>query len=446
MGPRAGDSGDAQERDEGLRWWRMYKKYEKMKDSGVEWIGEIPEHWDEYKLKHIAWVQSSNVDKLSEKHEIPVMLCNYTDVYYNDTIVNNLQFMQATATAEEIEKFTLRKDDILITKDSETPDDIAVSALVKSDLPGVLCGYHLSHIRPNRQNVLGNFLNRAFSASGLNDQFKVAATGVIRFGIGKQSIASSLFPIPPLSEQRAIAAFLDRETTRIDALIEMKERLIELLKEKRQSLITRAVTKGLDPNVKMKDSGVEWIGMIPEGWEVRKLKYIASMKAGESITSDDINNEGEYPVFGGNGLRGYTSSYTHKGNYVLIGRQGALCGNVNYASNKFWASEHAIVVSPKIEVDVYWLGELMFAMNLNQYSISAAQPGISVDVIQNLSIPFPALIEQKSIATILKTNCQLIDSISLKIQSQIDKLRDFRQTLISNAVTGKIDVREEVSA
>ena len=133
-------------------------------------------------------------------------------------------------------------------------------------------------------------------------------------------------PTPPLSEQRAIAAFLDRETAKIDALVAKKERLIELLQEKRTALISDAVTKGLDPDVPLKDSGVEWLGEIPAHWEVKRLKRLAFMQAGTAITGDDIGAEGDYPVFGGNGVRGYTSSFTHEGEFPLIGRQGALCG------------------------------------------------------------------------------------------------------------------------
>ena len=131
-------------------------------------------------------------------------------------------------------------------------------------------------------------------------------------------------PLPPLPEQQAIAAFLDRETAKIDALVAKKERLIELLQEKRTALISHAVTRGLDPDVPMKDSGVEWLGEIPAHWEVRRLKTMCQIKSGEGITAESIEAEGEYPVYGGNGLRGYTSSYTHDGEFALIGRQGAL--------------------------------------------------------------------------------------------------------------------------
>ena len=177
---------------------------------------------------------------------------------------------------------------------------------------------------------------------------------------------------PPLQTQQAIAAFLDRKTGQVDEVIQKKQEMIELLQEKRQILINQAVTKGIDPNAPMKDSGIEWVGAIPKHWEVKKLKLLAGFRSGDGITALSIFGEGHYPVYGGNGLRGYTSSFTHSGDFVLIGRQGALCGNINYASGQFWASEHAVVVTPKPNIRVRWFGELLRCMNLGQYSQSAA--------------------------------------------------------------------------
>ena len=128
---------------------------------------------------------------------------------------------------------------------------------------------------------------------------------------------------------------------------------------------------------------------LPHQWTWKKLKHVARMAAGDAITSEDIRETGDYPVYGGNGLRGYTDQFNRKGDFVLIGRQGALCGNINYASGEFWASEHAIVADLQDDAEVRWLGELLSYMNLNQYSQSAAQPGIAVDVIANLPIPVP---------------------------------------------------------
>jgi len=144
---------------------RRVKPYPAYKDSGVEWLGEIPEHWDLRRLKTVAAIQLSNVDKKSLEGQEAVRLCNYTDVYYHDRITPDLDFMAATATPEQIARFSLRKGDVLITKDPESWTDIAVPAVIAEDLPRVLCGYHLAHIRPQRA-CHGAFLARAFSAVG----------------------------------------------------------------------------------------------------------------------------------------------------------------------------------------------------------------------------------------------------------------------------------------
>ena len=155
----------------------------------------------------------------------------------------------------------------------------------------------------------------------------------------------------------------------------------------------------------------DWLDALPRHWERKKLKYVASLESGEAITTDDIAESGKYAVFGGNGLRGYTSAYTHCGRHVLIGRQGALCGNINYSTGRFWASEHAVVAATKAEADVTWLGELLRSMNLNQYSQSAAQPGLAVDVIANLEIPVPPYSEQRAIADYLDRETARLDAL-----------------------------------
>ena len=216
-----------------------------LQDSGVEWLGEIPVHWSVRRLKTVSAVQLSNVDKKSLEGQESVTLCNYTDVYYNDRITCNLDFMSATATADQIRRFSLRAGDVLITKDSESWTDIAVPSLVVEDLPGVLCGYHLAHIRP-KEFINGAFLGRAFAAIGPRDQFQIAANGITRYGLGSDAICTSQFAIPPIDEQSTIAVFLDRETAKIDALIEKVHNAIEKLKEYRTALISAAVTGKID--------------------------------------------------------------------------------------------------------------------------------------------------------------------------------------------------------
>ncbi len=193
------------------------------------------------------------------------------------------------------------------------------------------------------------------------------------------------------------------------------------------------------PYAAYRDSGVQWLGEVPEGWEVRSLKRLASLRAGMGITSDSIDETGPYPVYGGNGIRGYGTGFTHEGRRPLIGRQGALCGNVTMAQGRFWASEHAVVASPAPEVDADWLRFLLVTMDLNQYSMSAAQPGLAVGVIQALESPLPPLPEQRAIAAFLDRETAKIDALVAKKERLLELLDEKRTALISRAVTKGLD-------
>lgn len=240
-----------------------FPRYPKYRDSGVASLGEVPEHWDVRRLKYTCHVFPSSVDKKSLENETPVRLCNYTDVYYNERITPAIDFMTATASSDQIAKFTLRADDTVVTKDSETPDDIAVAAYVPVALPGVVCGYHLAMVRP-LQCVSGAFVKRLFDSVYAKSLFATLANGLTRFGLGRYALDNAAFPFPPRDEQTSIAGFLNRETAKIDALIGEQQRLIDLLKEKRQAVNSHAVTKGLNPDAPMKPSGIEWLGDVPK--------------------------------------------------------------------------------------------------------------------------------------------------------------------------------------
>ena len=173
---------------------------------------------------------------------------------------------------------------------------------------------------------------------------------------------------------------------------------------------------------------------VPEGWVVKKLKDLSTMKSGNSITSKKINDYDKIPCYGGNGLRGYTYDYTHEGEYALIGRQGALCGNVQFVSGVFFASEHAIVVTPNDETDIKWFFYMLTDMGLNKYSESSAQPGLSVIKILNLELVAPAdRIEQKFIAEALSDTDNLIQSL----ENLIDKKKKIKQGAMQQLLTGK---------
>lgn len=217
-----------------------------MKDSGIEWLGKVPKHWAVKKLKFNSSVHFSSVDKKSEEGELAVRLCNYVNVYYNDYITNDLDFMEATASAEEVCKFQLNIDDVIITKDSESWNDIAIPAYVLETSDKLICGYHLAQIRPNSKVLKGRFLFWMLSGDAFNYQFRIEATGITRYGLSNYGLSNSLVVLPPINEQEVISAYLDKKTKQIDQQIEQETRSIDLLKEYRTSLISEVVTGKID--------------------------------------------------------------------------------------------------------------------------------------------------------------------------------------------------------
>jgi len=217
-----------------------------MKDSGLDWYPEIPSHWKLRRVKHIATISPSNVDKKKYDGQEEVRLANYVDVYYNDRITDELDLMVATASESEIVKFSLKAGDLIITKDSETWDDIAVPAFVPETMEGVVCGYHLSLIRPNQKHVLGEFLFRTYQALGIRDQYHYYANGVTRYGLGSYWVNNGVVPVPPLDEQLEIAQYIDKQLAMMETIKEQSETQIAKLKQFRTALISAVVTGKID--------------------------------------------------------------------------------------------------------------------------------------------------------------------------------------------------------
>jgi len=433
-----------------------FKPYTAYEDSGVEWLGEIPAGWEVKRLKEIATIQMSNVDKKSVDGEQPVELCNYTDVYYRDRISSDIDFMKATAPREQIRRFALRAGDVLITKDSESWTDIAVPSVVDEDLPNVLCGYHLAHIRP-QSAAYGPYLARAIGAVGPRDQFRVSANGVTRFAIGTDAIATSVFAIPPVPEQRAIAMFLDLETARIDALVAKKERLITLLQERRTALITRAVTKGLDPAVRMKDSWVEWLGEVPAHWEVKP--NIALFTQRDERGREDLPIL-EVSIATGVSVREFSTEKIEQRSDDLRAYKVAHQGDIAFNKMRMWqgavgmapisglVSPDYVVASPRHGVDARYYAAL-FRTAAYMTEVCRWSHGIVDDrnrlyweEFKAIASPLPPLHEQTAITTRLSELTVRLDSLISRVRTAITRLHELRTALISAAVTGKIDVRE----
>ncbi len=418
---------------------RRFKPYPAYKDSGAEWLGEIPTHWEVRRLKYGAELNPSPMEarRLSQNAEVSFVPMEAVGEYGGMDLSMTKQLVDVSSG------YTYFADgDVVVAKITPCFEN-RKGALAAGLANGVAFGTTELHVLRALDAVDRKYL---FYIS-LSDAFRRLGAAEM-YGAGGQKRVPEAFvenlkhPLPPAPEQRAIAAFLDRETDRIDGLVAKNERLIELLREKRTALITCAVTKGLDPNVKMKDSGVEWLGEIPAHWEVKMLKRLGVMRAGVSITAESIEPTGEYPVYGGNGIRGYTTDFTHEGQFPLVGRQGALCGCVNFATGRFWASEHAVVVSPNARINPHWLAALIQSMALNAYSQSAAQPGLAVETIGAVYAPHPPEAEQGAIAEYLEHETTRFDTLIVKVCDAINHLKEYRTALVSAAVTGKIDVRE----
>lgn len=187
--------------------------------------------------------------------------------------------------------------------------------------------------------------------------------------------------------------------------------------------------------MRIKKTSIDWCPYIPEHWEVKRIKDIAFLQSGNSITALDLHDDALYPVYGGNGFRGFTDTYTNEGDYVLIGRQGALCGNINYAHGKFFATEHAVVVYTKKGEITRWLGETLNIANLNRLSMTAAQPGLAVSAINNQPIPYPPQNERKRIAEYLNDKTGKIDARVSLLSKKRDAYQRLKKALISRVVT-----------
>lgn len=411
--------------------------YENLKSSGSAWLGDIPKHWVTKKLKFLATVQPSNVDKKTVDGEEPVALCNYTDVYKNEYIDGRLEFMQASATEAEIKKFKVDIDDVIVTKDSETPDDIAVPACIAEDVEGLVCGYHLTQIKPI--DLHGRYLFRLFQSKGFNAQFVVSANGVTRFGLPQHAIANAFTPLPPLEEQKTIARFLDFKTAQIDALIAKKKVLLGKLAEMRKALISHVITKGLNPTVPMKDSGVPWLGKIPAHWDTKRLKFCLSIQNGRDYK--DVQATEGYPVYGSGGRFTFATQYLHDGEAVLLGRKGTIDRPL-YVNEAFWTVDtmyYAIPIDGCNGRFAYYCATLI---PFNFYSTDTALPSMTQSSLNNHVFAIPPINEQQEIVIHIDEVNRKIDLQVLKVTEVIARLTEYRSALITNAVTGKIDVRK----
>ena len=430
----------------------------------LAWTDELPDNWDAKPLRSTAHYVVSNVDKLPDD-EIPVRLCNYTDVYNNEFITPAINFMHATASEAEIAKFGLAVDDVIITKDSESWDDIGVPALVRETADDLVCGYHLALLRPFKQEMDGAFLFRCFQAKPVRVQLELAANGVTRFGIPKFEIGGMRLPVPPLAQQRAVVDYLDRETTRLDALVAAKERVLGLLADKRRALITRAITCGLDPSAPLRDSGIPWLGKIPSHWEVWKVGHATSIGNGSTpsrsnaaywakgtipwlnssvVNQDEVTKAEQFVTQAA--LRECHLPMVKSGSVlVAITGQGKTRGQAVVLSLDATINQHLAYISPDhSRLDPWFLRWTLLSAYEFLRSISddvgGTKGALRCEDVANIRVPVPPMDEQCAIVAHIAHETSKFDELRTATEKTTTLLKERRATLIAAAVTGRIDV------
>lgn len=404
--------------------------YESYKDSGVKWLGQIPSHWDTGKMREFF---SERKQLSQDGSEMLLSVSEYSGI----TPSTNDAGENVSRSVSLVGYKKCKASDLIINIMLAWKRGLGISEYDGIVSPAY-CVFGTHNINPRYANYL--LRTDLYTA-----EFKRNSTGIIesRLRMYPDDFKNIVCIKPPKDEQEAIVAYLDKVTGDIDRAIEAQQKMIDALNERKQIIITRAVTRGLNPDAPLRDSGIDWLGQIPEHWDTRKIKYFARLKSGKNVTSEQITPEKQenlYPVFGGNGLRGYFSKYNTDGEFAIIGRQGALCGNINYAVGQFWATDHAVVCTPIIDYPLIWFGETLKVANLNQYATQSAQPGLSVERVKNVSLPCPPNNEMVSIAEYIQKIISDYSPALTQCERMISLLQERKQIIINEVVTGKTKV------
>ncbi|CAM7612064.1 TPA: restriction endonuclease subunit S [Escherichia coli] len=428
----------------------QYRAYPAYKDSGVEWIGQVPEHWKIAQIKRISALNPRKSTLSEEKDS----LCTFLPM---EKLRTNAVTLDETRPIHEVYGgYSYFCDgDILIAK--VTPcfenGNIAVAN-------GLVNGIGFGSTEINVLRVNGKGHNRFLYYRLQEEQFRTIAKSEMRGTGGLKRVPTDLFEsftigLPDTDEQATIAATLDRETARIDALVEKKTRFIELMKEKRQALITHAVTKGLDPNVKMKDSGVEWIGQVPEHWKVARVKRLVSLRnERRNDVSTDTIYIGLEDVEAGSGQYKPTNGSSRQSEDSTVGifyEGDVLYGKLRPYLRKAIISEMAGCCSTEFLVlraektEPRWLQEWLLTPDVTHQIESgcegAKMPRADWGHIGSIEVVYPDQPEQAQILTTLDRETARIDALISKVEQSITLLKERRSAFITAAVTGQIDLR-----
>lgn len=410
----------------------MKKRYDSYKPSGIDWIGDIPSHWTVCRIKDCFILKTGTTPKGFDK---PI----------NDNEINWFTPSDISSFGTILQEADRKLSENLINKEgiSLFPQKslifVGIGATAGKLGFAEVAGYsnqQITGLIPKTCCSKYYFYYLCHDSKRVRDNASFTTLPIIN----NSYLSQVYWVMPPLAEQEAIAAWLDTQCEEIDAAITKVDREIELIDELKQSEISRVVTRGLNPDTPLRPSGIDWIGDIPKHWIICKVKHLVKFNSGDTITSEQFIDNAEFPVYGANGYRGQFDKYNFENQRILIGRVGALCGNVHYTNEKIWCSEHALISSKAfggLSFDYKWMCLLFESMNLNQYGGGSAQPVIASSVIENLSIILPPLSEQQAIADYLDKKCAEIDGLKAKLIKKRETLTELRQSIISEVVTGK---------
>ncbi len=433
-----------------------YQKYAEYKDSGIEWLGEIPSHWTATALKRYSRITDGS------HHSPKIEIEGFPFVSVTDVGINNINFFDAKKITET-DYLRLVKEgckpavnDVLLTKDGT----IGRACIVTEDMPDFVILSSLGLITPNKE-ISSHFLYY-YLVSGINvDQMNSVIHGSALKRMTINKINDLILTFPDFYEQEKIASFLDHETAKIDSLIAKQEKLIELLKEKRQAVISHAVTKGLNPDVAMKDSGVEWLGQVPEHWIVKSYRHASKIyrgKFGHRPRNDPAFYDGEYPFIqtgdvarAGKYITSYSQTLNEKGKEVsqlfpkgtLMMAIAANIGDLAILGFEAYAPDSVVGFKPNQDIDLEFLRYSFKAAlpALEQTSTQSTQANLNVERIGAVQGVFPSLNDQQEIVGYLDDMLNKYSVIEKEMHKAIELLQERRTALISSAVTGKIDVR-----
>ncbi len=427
------------------------EKYPAYKDSGVEWMSEIPEGWEVNRLKSKIFLLTGYPFKSDKYANIGIKLARGINVKEGYFDWSDKRCWPEVS--KELEPFLLKEGDVLIAMDGSKVGK-NFCQVKEDDLP-VLLLQRVARLR-TKNGLLPNFLYWNIVSKSFLSWVNISKTDPMVPHIAPKDINNFIIAIPSPSEQTAIANFLDDKTAKIDKAIAQKEKMISLLNERKQIIIQNAVTGkwsmingqwSMTPKEKLKDSGVEWIGKIPEGWEVKNLRYAFKFLNHRRIPLSAVEREskqGEYPYYGASGIIDYVDDFIFNEKTILIAEDGAnlLSKSTPLAfvvEGKYWVNNHAHILQPKFEGFLYW-AELLSLIDYTVYISGAAQPKLSRENLGAVKIIVPPIEEIMEIVSLFRSlTYKFSKAINLQ-QTQIEKLKEYKATMIDSAVTGKIKV------